>query len=316
MRNWLKRMYRETDLGFELLFPLVRLRDYFARERWRSDKASIDRQFLETFGRPMNWEEPRTLNEKLNWMKVYYRDQRLRDAADKVAVRDLVRERVGEEYLIPLLGVWDRVRDIDWEGLPDEFVMKVNHGSGQNWVVRDKAREDFAKVRRTFREWMAISHYASSREWTYQGLKPRILAEQLLLDDEGAIPMDYKFHCFGGRAECVQVDLDRATAHKRNFYSLDWELLPFVWTEWWGEEEPKWPNGKAVERPGKLAEMIEIAEVLAEGFPLARIDLYYCRGRVFFGEVTFFHGGGFERFEPGEYDLMYGEMVPLPERSC
>ena len=311
MRAWLKRAYRDTDLGFRLLFPWVRLRDYWAEGRWRSDRTAIERGYERAFGRPLDWANPLTLNEKLNWLKLFYRNPLQRVAADKHAVREHVRARAGAECLIPLLAVYDRADDICFRNLPGAFVLKVNHGSGQNWIVRDKHREDERRVRRQFREWMAENHYAKSREWPYRGMTPRIVAEELLLDEDGRIPSDFKLHCFNGRVECIQVDLDRDTAHRRNFYGPAWQRLPFVWTEWEGSA-PLWPGGRDVERPGALPEMIRLAETLSKDFPYARIDLFHCRGRVYFGEITFFHGGGFERFDPPEWDRKLGERLALP----
>ena len=314
MRAWLKRMYLETDWGCRVFFPCVQVREWL-RDGWRPDKDVIARQFRKTFGYPLDWTNPRTLNEKLNWMKLNYRDPLQRVAADKFAVREHVKSRVGEQYLIPLIRTYDRAEDIQLADLPDTFVLKVNHGSGQNRIVRDKAREDERRIRREFHKWMHTSHYAASREWPYKGMKPVIVAEQLLLDEAGRIPSDFKLHCFGGKVATVQVDLDRETAHRRNFYDLDWKLQPFIWTDWEGDK-PAWPNGRAVERPAGLAEMVRVAEALAADFPYARIDLFDCRGKVYFGEITFYHGGGFERFAPPEYDGQLGVRLVLPHLSA
>ena len=310
MRAWLKRMYRETGWGSRLFFPLVRAREWL-RDGWRSDRSIIARQFRKTFGYELDWSNPRTLNEKLNWMKLNVRDPLQRIAADKFAVRAHVKARVGEKYLIPLIRTYERAEDIRLAELPPAFVLKVNHGSGQNWIVKDKAREDERRIVRQFREWMATSHYPASREWPYKDMKPVIVAEELLVDERGGIPADYKFHCFGGKVATIQVDLDRETAHRRNFYDLDWQLQPFIWTEWEGDQ-PSWPNGRPVERPAALPEMIRVAEVLSADFPYARIDLFYCGGKVYFGEITFYHGGAFERFDPPEFDRFFGEKLVLP----
>ena len=310
MRAWLKRIYRETDWGQRALFPLVRVRDGL-RDGWRSDRSVVERKFARTFGYELDWENPRTLNEKLNWLKLNFRDPLQKIAADKFAVRAHVAAKVGEQYLIPLIRKCDRAEEIRFAELPAAFVLKTNHGSGQNWIVRDKSREDERAVVRQFREWLATSHYAASREWPYKGMKPAIVVEELLLDERGQIPSDFKFHCFGGKVAAIQVDLDRETAHRRNFYDLDWKLQPFIWTEWEGAK-PSWPNGRAVERPAALAEMVRVAETLAADFPYARIDLFYCRGQVYFGEITFYHGGAFERFDPPEFDRIFGDKLALP----
>ena len=310
MRAWFKRVVHETDWGQRAFFPLVRARDWL-RDGWRSDRSVVARKFAETFGYPLDWKNPRTLNEKLNWMKLHVRDPLQKIAADKYAVRAHVAAKIGEQYLIPLIRKCDRAEEIRFAELPAAFVLKTNHGSGQNWIVRDKAREDERKVVRQFREWLATNHYAASREWPYKGMPPAIVVEELLLDENGRIPSDFKFHCFGGKVATIQVDLDRETAHRRNFYDLDWHLQPFVWTEWAGDK-PAWPNGRAVARPAALAEMVRVAETLAADFPYARIDLFYCGGKVYFGEITFYHGGAFERFDPPEFDRFFGDKLALP----
>ena len=310
MRAWLKKMYYGTDWGCRAFFPLVQAREWL-RDGWRSDRRVIERQFLRTFGYPLDWANPRTLNEKLNWMKLHYREPLQRIAADKHAGRDFVRARIGEQYLIPQLKTYARAADIRFADLPAAFVLKVNHGSGQNRIVKDKSKEDEREVVREFYKWMRTSHYAASREWPYKDMHPMIVAEQLLLDEAGRVPSDFKLHCFGGKVATIQVDLDRETAHRRNFYDLDWQLQPFIWTELEGDK-PSWPNGRAVERPAALTEMVRVAEALSAGFPYARIDLFYCGGKVYFGEVTFYHGGAFERFAPPEFDRFFGDKLVLP----
>ena len=309
MRAWLKKMYNETGWGFRAFFPFVRARNWL-QGGWRSERSHIARQFEKTFGYPLDWNNPRTLNEKLNWMKLNVRDPLQRVAADKYAVRAHVAAKIGGQYLIPLIRKYDRADEIRFAELPATFVLKTNHGSGQNWIVKDKSEEDERKVIRKFREWLATSHYGASREWPYKDMKPMIVAEELLVDEGGGIPADYKFHCFGGKVAAIQVDLDRETLHRRNFYDLDWKLQPFIWTEWEGAK-PAWPNGRAVERPAALPEMIRVAETLAADFPYVRIDLFYCRGKVYFGEITFYHGGAFERFDPPEFDRTFGDQLIL-----
>ncbi len=313
MKQWLKQKYWESDWGFRLLFPWVRARDYLAGG-WVSSRRHIEKEFEATFGTPLDWGHPRTLNEKLNWMKLNVKDPVQCVAADKYAVRELVREKIGEDHLIPLIRAYDRPEDIHFADLPDAFVLKVNHGSGQNWIVRDKHKENEYRLIRQFKEWFRTSHYLASREWPYKDMRPMIVAEELLLDEKRELPCDYKFHCFGGKVGFIQVDLDSEIEHRRNFYDLEWHLQNFFWTEWEGEK-PSWPNGPEVPQPDGLEEMIRIAEVLAADFPYVRIDLFYCQSQVYFGEITFYHGGAFERFDPPEFDLRFGEMLNLPSKT-
>lgn len=313
MKSLLKKWYYDTDTGFRLLDPLVRLRTHL-QGGWRSDRREMERTFLRTFGYPIDWQTPRTLNEKLNWMKRYYRNPLQQTVADKFAVRAWVVRQIGEDYLIPLLKTYARARDIRLNELPDAFVLKVNHGSGQNRIVHRKDTEDEREIRRQFAAWMRTNHYRASREWPYKGMRPLIVAETLLQKDQGHIPEDYKFHCFAGQVAVVQVDLDRETDHRRNFYDRDWHLQPFIWTEW-EENRPLWPNGQTVPKPESLDEMIRVAETLSAVFPYVRVDLFECRGRVYFGELTFYHGGGFEQFSPEQYDRLLGDQLCLPTIS-
>ena len=179
MRAWLKKKYAETDWGFRVFFPLVRARDWL-QGGWRPDRSAIERQFLKTFGYALDWAHPRTLNEKLNWMKLNVRDPLQGVAADKYAVRAHVQARVGQKYLIPLIRAYERADDLRFAELPQAFVLKANHGSGQNWIVKDKSKEDERRVVRQFREWMATSHYVHSREWPYRGMKAAVVAEELI----------------------------------------------------------------------------------------------------------------------------------------
>lgn len=311
MKTWMKHLYRDTDRGFALLSPFVRLREWLYHGGFLPARIKISRDFQQSFGRSLPWEAPATLNEKLNWLKLHGHRPIQTTLADKVAVRAHVAATIGEEYLVPCLGVYASPADIHLDALPSAVVLKVNHGSGQNLIIRDTRSADEAAIHRQLREWVATSHYTASREWVYRGIPPRIIAEALLTDEDGQIPKDYKFHCLNGKVAFIQVDLAREENHRRNFYSTSWELLPFLWTEI-HDEKPAWPNGGAVERPEALEKMIHLAETLAGDLPYARIDLYFCRRRIYFGEYTFFHGAALEHFIPAEWDRTWGARLQLP----
>ena len=220
------------------------------------------------------------------------------------------------KLLVPLLGVWKRARDVDFAALPEAFVLKDNHTSGDVLVVRDKASLDIGRTRATMARWLRRDYYLQSLEPQYRSISRRILAEAFLggAGTGGAVPEDYKFHCFGGKPVAVQVDLGRETRHLRNFYSADadWRLLPFVWSEKAADGTPLWPNGPAVARPAALDEMLDVAGRLAAPWPYVRVDLYFVGGHVYFGELTFHHGGGFETFWPAAMDEAWGRLVPEP----
>ncbi|MBN1508290.1 MAG: hypothetical protein JW955_15690 [Sedimentisphaerales bacterium] len=283
------------------------------------------------FKKPPHIRRPVTLNEKLLWKKLYGYQPVHTTITDKYAVREWVAGKIGPDYLIPLLGVFDSVNDLSLEHLPDAFIIKVSRGSGQNLIVRDKDMVDERQVRRLLRGWMKKNHYHLSKERQYKDIKPRLIVEKLLTDPEGLVPMDFKFHCFHGQVEMIQVDIDRFGDHRRNFYDTDWNLLAFTWSAWGhpsGEPAgrvvnlesglagllkrgPLWPNGQPVERPDKLPEMIHIARTLSAEFDYIRVDLFHFDGKVYFGELTLHPGGGWERFYPPEYDRFFGDKLHL-----
>lgn len=298
----------------------LRMALYEARQRplkvkasqWLSDHFTSDltiweRQFEQTFGRPIDWNQPTTFNEKLHWIMRYDRRPIMTQRADKYAVRQFVADRGLERILNPLYGVWERPEDIRFETLPGTWAMKVNHGSGQNMFRRDTALPpNTERIRRQLAVWMKRSEYWRSREWAYKNIPPRIICEALLSDENGQAPRDYKFFCFGGTPRFVQVDSDRFSDHRRDFFDLDWKPLPF---------SLGFPSsGLTIEPPEALADMTGYARLLSRKFPFVRVDFYAMKERVVFGEMTWYPGGGLSRFTPEEYDRVCGEMIVLPDR--
>lgn len=275
--------------------------------RWR-----VAADFRRIFGRALPFGAPRTLNEKLNVLKISPGVERLARYADKLDVRSYVSGVLGPGALVPLLGSWRSPGEIDFGALPGAFVLKCNHGSGQNLVVRDKSSLDPRRTRRLLRSWLRENHFAVSCERVYRPIEPRLLAEALLEGPDGAVPPDYKVHCFRGHALFVQVDLDRETDHRRNFYSPDWRQLPFIWSEPAPDGSPLWPPGPPVPRPALLPELLRAARALSAPFPYVRADFYLLPGGLRFGELTFFHGSGLEPFWPPEIDLRLGRLLPDP----
>jgi hypothetical protein len=262
------------------------------------------------FGTWANLRRPATLNEKLHWKKLHGHRPFHTTITDKYAAREWVARRIGESFLIPLVAVFDRVQDLDLARLPEACVIKVTHGSDQNVILRDKRTVSEKELKVLLRQWLKQNMYYLSREPQYRQIKPRLIVEELITDADGQIPMDFKFHCFHGRVEVIQVDIDRFSRHRRNFYDVDWQLLPFTWSAW-DKTGPLWPNGRAVERPALLREMIALAETLAREFDYIRVDLYHCNRKIYFGELTLHHGGGWERFDPPSYDLFFGNKLHL-----
>lgn len=297
MRLTTQRRVRRFQEGLKLL--------------WESDERRIRRKFRSELGREPDLDHPRTLNEKVLWLNLRQRDPRWIECSDKVAARQFVRQRIGEEFLVPLLGVYEDADDIDLDSLPDRFIIKAAHGSGWNLIVRDKQALDWRAAKRTVQDWLSRSYYAHKREWQYRDVPHRIVIEELLLDEAGEIPDDYKVWCLRNGSEetlFVQVDMDRFTDHSRNYYDLDWRLLPFS-----KAEAPPNPIGRP--RPQRLDEMVEVARKLSEGFCLVRVDFYILPDRIYFGEMTFTPDAGMAPLIPEEWDLKLGDLVGLPEST-
>lgn len=276
------------------------------------DKLAIKIRYKRRLGKWPNLKHPLLFSEKIQWLKLYDRTPLHTQCADKYRVRDYVKSVVGEQYLIPLVFESEKVEDVKYENFPDEpFIIKTNHDSGwATFIVRDKNRFDFENARKKIKDALKRNYYHYSREWQYKNIKPRIIAEKLLVEKSGNLPNDYKLHCFNGKVHFVQVDIDRFSLHKRNFYNTSWKLLPFVWCEV-KDGKLLWENGRHIEKPSNLNEMIEIAEKLSEPFVYCRVDLYSCNNKVYFGEITFHHGGGMESFRPEVWDLKLGKLVDL-----
>lgn len=270
------------------------------------DKAYLSFKFFEKFGRPIDLRQPRTFNEKLNWMKLYDRKPLYTRMADKAAAREYVAERVGDRYLNRLIGVYDDVDDIDWDSLPDRFVMRANQGCKFNIICHDRSALDTAAAEAKLRVWMDDNGYFHVREWPYRDIRPRIVCEEFLDGDPKWGLLDYKFFCFAGEPTFVAVDHDRFSHHSQVFYDMDWNEQPFV------HGLPK-PDERSP-RPGCFDEMIGVARTLAAGHPFVRVDLYDHQGQVVFGELTFHPAGSFKPITPAEYDLELGRLVILPSR--
>ena len=276
-----------------------------------SDKALYALLFRFNHGYAMPWDDPQTLNEKIQWLKLNDRRRRYGEWADKWTVRGLAAGRIGENHLVPLLARGASFDDIDWRSLRPPFMVKPSHLSGSTRAFRGGDEVDLRALAGDCRRWLRQSHRRRSREWQYGLVEPSILVEELLAMPDGSDLPDYKLHCLRGRAAFIQVDLDRRVDHRRNFYDRDWNPLPFTWSICIGDE-PLWPNGAAVERPTRLDDLIALSEALAAGFPYLRLDWYVLGEALYFGEATFHPGGGYERILPHSWDFALGQQLPLP----
>ncbi len=217
-------------------------------------------------------------------------------------MRSYVADKIGQMYLVPLLGCYDSAADVVFDRLPSQFVFKSNHGSNQVIIVKDKSRLDIESAREGMANWLKTDFYRFTKERQYRDIPRKIIAEKLLTTPDGQIPFDYKFHCFNGVVRSIQVDLDRFNGHRRNFYDLNWVLQPFIYCKFGRLGNPKHPQGRPVSKPEQLELMVHLAEKLASGQSYVRVDMYCLAGKIYFGELTLHHGSGFERFQPSQYD--------------
>lgn len=271
------------------------------------DKLYLTLLYQVRTGKKMNWKNPKSFNEKLNWLKLYDRRPEYVKMADKYEVREYIKEKLGEEYLIPILGVWDSADEIDFSKLPNQFVLKCTHDSASVVICKDKASFDKEKALRKLKQSMGINYFYPSREWPYKEIQPRIIAEQYMVDESHTELKDYKIYNFNGKPELIQVDFGRFTHHERNLYSTNWEYI---------DEQIEYPKNPKVQiaRPDNLEEMLAFARKLSEGIPSVRTDFYAINGKTYFGEITFYQEGGFGKFETESYERKLGDLISLPSK--
>lgn len=300
MRQLITKAYFKYPWLPAIMNPIIALRTALLPEKYR-----LKRRFKRIMGYTLNLEKPVTLNEKIQWLKLYDRTELHPICADKYAVRDYIKEKIGEEYLIPLVFHSYDWRDIKPENFPEyPFIIKTNHDSSGGEIVWDKKDVDWDKVRNQFRKRLK-SNYAifGKGEWQYADIKPMIIAEKLLVTADGGIPADFKMHCLNGNLEFTQVDLDRHKDHTRNLYDKAWNLLPVEWI---------YENGPDLEKPLVYSKMVELAEFLAKDFICLRVDFYVLQEKIFFGELTFHSDSGYMKFDPKEWDTTFGNKLKLP----
>ncbi len=249
---------------------------------------------------PFDLEHPVTYSQKIQYAEVYETDKRKTVLSDKVAVRDWVKEKIGEKYLIPVIGVYKTPDEINFSVLPDRFVMKANHASKFNIIVKDKKSLDIKNAKKTMAKWLKIQYaFYGGFQPHYIGIEPKIIIEKYIEDSKGNLD-DFKFLCFNGEVKFCWVDVGRYTNHCRNVYDTQWNLQP------WTVGFPAYDG--VIEKPVNFDEMVDVAAKLCKGFSHVRVDLYNVDGKIYFGEMTFSSGGGHETFYPAEYDKIIGDM--------
>lgn len=273
------------------------------------DKMALDLCFYNRFGRRVNWKNPTTFNEKLQWLKLYNRNPLYTTLVDKYAVKEWVANKIGEEYIIPTYGVWDSFDQICFNNLPNQFVLKTTHAGGSSGVVicRDKNSFDFADAKARLTASLKSNTYLIGREWPYKDVQRRIIAEKYLASDSIANDLlDYKFMCFNGKVKCCFVCTGRFAEDglKVTFYDNDWQIMPFE------RSHPR--EFTPIQKPASYERMKVAAEKLSEELPFARIDFYEINNQPHFGEITLYPGGGNEAFQPEDWDEKFGKMLKLP----
>lgn len=299
--------YRKIISSKELRFKIL---DMFG---WVPDEPWLKLLYRIKNGYWMDFKNPKSFNEKLQWLKIHGFRPEYTQMVDKFEVKDYVAKIIGAEYVIPTLGVWNNPEDINWAELPNEFVLKTTAGGGGFgvWMVKDKNvfdRELFSKE--VYARYPNIGkphkkHIDVFREHPYDGVRERILAEEMLIVDSKEDLRDYKFFCFNGKVRFFKVDFDRYTEHRANYYNTDGVLLPY------GEVVcPPNPDAK-IELPSNLSEMVELAEKLSVDIPFLRVDLYNLHGHIYFGELTFFPASGLSKWTNDKWDSEIGEMLSI-----
>lgn len=274
------------------------------------DEEYIKKLYKLHIGKELDLDNPKGFNEKLQWLKLYDRKPEYTTMVDKFAVKQYVTNKIGNEYIIPTLGVWDHFDDIDFTALPKRFVLKCTHDSGGLVICKDKSKFDIKKAKSKIEKSLKTNFYLVGREWPYKNVKPRIIAEQYMEDNPDSQDLiDYKLMCFNGKVKCSFTCTGRHAKDglKVTFFDTDWKRMPFE------RHYPAELNN--ICKPKSYEEMTQLAEILADKIPFVRIDFYEIKGKPYFGEMTFFPGNGMEEFTPEEWDETLGSWLELPNKE-
>ena len=292
-----------------ILSPQIRA-DFLAKlglYSFMSNRMFLKKMFKLHLGYKLDLSNPKTFNAKLQWLKLYDCQPEYTTMVDKYAVKKLIAERIGAEYVVPLLGVWDSAEQIDFASLPNSFVLKTNHDSKGVLICKDKELLDIKTTRSFLKKQLSSNGFWFGREWPYKNVQRKIIAEELLQNESGAEVKDYKVWCFNGIAKCTMVCSGRFSEEglHNTFYDREWNVMPV--------KRPSHPIAEIPdEKPINYEKMIEIAEKLSQRIPFLRVDFYEVGGKLYFGELTFYPAAGFEGFEPAEWDYTFGEWLKLP----
>ncbi len=273
--------------------------------KWIPDKIILKCIYRKQFNKNLNFKNVNTFNEKLQWLKLNDRKDIYTTMVDKYEVKKYVANIIGEKYIIPTLGVYNSFNEIDFEKLPQKFVMKCTHDSGSTIVCKNKKKFNIQDAKKKINKALKNNYYYGGREWPYKNVVHKILIEKYIIDDRLGELRDYKIFCFNGKVRLFKIDFDRFSNHRANYYDKELNLLEF------GEEVCPPDINKNIMIPKDIYKMFELAEKLSNGLKFARIDFYYTNEKIYFGEITFYPASGFGKFIPAEWDEKLGKMIEL-----
>ena len=302
LRNTIHAIFHPMHLASSLVFKTAKF--------WTNDELYLKVLFFIKTQKILNLKNPTTFNEKLQWLKLYNRQPLYTQLVDKYLVKQIVSEKIGKEFVTPLFGVWENPEDINWESLPNEFVLKTTHGGGNTGVIicTDKTTLDKKKAIERLQKSLKNDIFLLYREWPYRNVKRRIIAEGLIKSQTDEEIRDYKFYCFHGKPQFVAIASERFSGKGPYFDYFDMRGNN-LYFEQGGKNNPNTP-----ELPSNYFEMQKVVQKLSQGIPHVRLDIYSVNGKIYFGEYTFFDASGFEKFHPKKWDRIFGNYLILPPK--
>lgn len=268
------------------------------------DHAFITLSYYVIFKKKLRLENPQTYNEKIQWLKLYDHQPTYTNLVDKLSAKEIIGKLIGHNHIIKTIDYWDNFDDIDFDTLPEQFVLKTTHDSGTVIICKDKSKFDIVNARRIIDKSLKKNYYWEWREWPYKNIEPRIMAEEYMVDESGVGLKDYKFFCFDGVPKFMFIASDRGIDTRFDFFDTDFNHLPFI-------------NGyknsnKKISKPYGFEKMIELSKIISKNYKHVRVDFYDINGEIYFGEFTLYHWSGLVPFEPEEWDYKLGELIKLP----
>ncbi|MGL4863576.1 MAG: ATP-grasp fold amidoligase family protein [Cetobacterium sp.] len=275
------------------------------KRKYSSPKKVLEKKYKKIFNKNLNLDNPITYNEKLQWLKLNDKKDEYTNLVDKIEVRNYIKKLIGEEYLVPLIGIYNKANDIDFNNLPKKFVIKCNHDSGNIWICKNKKNFDIEKTKKEINKALKKNYYYQGYEYPYKNITPKILIEEYLEDNETKDLYDYKFFCFSGKVKTLFIASNRQKDVRFDFFDTNFNKL---------EVMQYYKNSKKyIKKPKNFEKMIELSEILSQKIKHVRVDFYEVNGKILFGELTFYHFGGFKKFTPEDFDIFMGKFLDIEE---